>query len=303
MPDEPPGRRPDPPQRAGRACWSGPRCRRRRRPSCSTTCSPASTPTEALVLVHLQPGRGLRRRGQVPRRRRRAVRAARPAQPGSTWTSSPRTCTCTTRTGPSPTCSRWPAGWTRWSSARARSSARSGTRCATAQDAGHRRPACSATSFQQALRVGKRAHTETGIDRAGRSLVTAGLERGRRRPLGPLAGHRGARRRRRLDERAGRHHARPGGRRPGWSSPTAPSSARERLAAAVGGEAVRSSTRCRPRWRRPTWSSPAPARSGTSWTPRCVTAAVSAAGRTGRWSCSTWPCRATSTRPPTTCPA
>jgi glutamyl-tRNA reductase len=31
--------------------------------------------------------------------------------------------------------------------------------------------------FQQALRVGKRAHTETGIDRAGQSLVTFGLSR------------------------------------------------------------------------------------------------------------------------------
>ncbi|MFD8592707.1 glutamyl-tRNA reductase [Streptomyces sp. NPDC059637] len=31
--------------------------------------------------------------------------------------------------------------------------------------------------FQQALRVGKRAHTETGIDRAGQSLVTFGLDR------------------------------------------------------------------------------------------------------------------------------
>jgi glutamyl-tRNA reductase len=30
--------------------------------------------------------------------------------------------------------------------------------------------------FQQALRVGKRAHTETGIDRAGQSLVTFGLQ-------------------------------------------------------------------------------------------------------------------------------
>ncbi|AXK33100.1 glutamyl-tRNA reductase [Streptomyces armeniacus] len=30
--------------------------------------------------------------------------------------------------------------------------------------------------FQQALRVGKRAHTETGIDKAGQSLVTVGLE-------------------------------------------------------------------------------------------------------------------------------
>ena len=31
--------------------------------------------------------------------------------------------------------------------------------------------------FQQAFRVGKRAHTETGIDEAGHSLVTVGLER------------------------------------------------------------------------------------------------------------------------------
>jgi glutamyl-tRNA reductase len=31
--------------------------------------------------------------------------------------------------------------------------------------------------FQQALRVGKRAHTETGIDEAGQSLVSVGLER------------------------------------------------------------------------------------------------------------------------------
>ena len=31
--------------------------------------------------------------------------------------------------------------------------------------------------FQKALKVGKRAHTETGIDAAGRSLVTVGLER------------------------------------------------------------------------------------------------------------------------------
>src|SRR4051812_40322866 len=30
--------------------------------------------------------------------------------------------------------------------------------------------------FQQALRVGKRAHSETGIDQAGQSLVTFGLE-------------------------------------------------------------------------------------------------------------------------------
>jgi glutamyl-tRNA reductase len=40
---------------------------------------------------------------------------------------------------------------------------------------------------QQALRVGKRARTETGIDRAGRSLVTAGLDQVEA-VLGPLAG-------------------------------------------------------------------------------------------------------------------
>jgi glutamyl-tRNA reductase len=38
---------------------------------------------------------------------------------------------------------------------------------------------------QQALRVGKRAHSETGIDRAGASLVTAGIHRAER-SLGPV---------------------------------------------------------------------------------------------------------------------
>lgn len=40
---------------------------------------------------------------------------------------------------------------------------------------------------QQALRVGKRAHAETGIDRAGASLVDAALRRAER-TLGPVAG-------------------------------------------------------------------------------------------------------------------
>jgi glutamyl-tRNA reductase len=40
---------------------------------------------------------------------------------------------------------------------------------------------------QQALRVGKRARTDTGIDRAGRSLVTAGLDAAER-VLGPIDG-------------------------------------------------------------------------------------------------------------------
>ena len=41
--------------------------------------------------------------------------------------------------------------------------------------------------FQKALRVGKRAHSETGIDQAGRSLVTVGLERAVA-AVGPLDG-------------------------------------------------------------------------------------------------------------------
>ncbi len=41
--------------------------------------------------------------------------------------------------------------------------------------------------FQTALRVGKRAHSETGIDGAGRSLVSVGLERAVE-AVGPLAG-------------------------------------------------------------------------------------------------------------------
>jgi glutamyl-tRNA reductase len=43
--------------------------------------------------------------------------------------------------------------------------------------------------FQHAFRVGKRAHSETGIDEAGHSLVTVGLERAID-AVGPLAGRR-----------------------------------------------------------------------------------------------------------------
>ncbi len=43
--------------------------------------------------------------------------------------------------------------------------------------------------FQQALRVGKRAHSETGIDKAGQSLVTFGLDR-LTGDIGRLAGKR-----------------------------------------------------------------------------------------------------------------
>ena len=117
---------------------------------------------------------------------------------------------------------------------------------------------------QQALRVGKRAHTETGIDRAGRSLVTAGLERGRARssarsPAAHVlvvgAGSMSA---------LAASVAAPARAPAESSSPTAPSRTRERLAAAVGGSAVAA----RPSspaaaGRAPTSSSPAPAPSAT----------------------------------------
>ena len=54
------------------------------------------------------------------------------------------------------------------------------------QKAGHAGPALNGL-FQQALRVGKRAHTETGIDSVSVSLVEAGLAVAERE-LGPLGG-------------------------------------------------------------------------------------------------------------------
>ena len=56
----------------------------------------------------------------------------------------------------------------------------------SAQDAGTAGRTLGALA-QQALRVGKRARTETGIDRAGRSLVSAGIEQAER-VLGAHAG-------------------------------------------------------------------------------------------------------------------
>jgi len=55
-----------------------------------------------------------------------------------------------------------------------------------AQKSGHAGPSLNSL-FQQALRVGKRAHTETGIDSVSVSLVEAGLAHAERE-LGPLGG-------------------------------------------------------------------------------------------------------------------
>ena len=67
--------------------------------------------------------------------------------------------------------------------------------------------------MQQALRVGKRAHAETGIDKAGQSVVTAALDVAAGAPAATLDRPTGAGDRRRRDGRAVRGHADPGRRR------------------------------------------------------------------------------------------
>ncbi len=168
----------------------------------------------------------------------------------------------------------------------------------TAQDAGAAGRQLGELA-QQALRVGKRAHTETGIDRAGRSLVTAGLEVAGQ-VLGPLDGTEvlvvGAGS---MSALAATVVAQGGAARVVVANRTLERA--ERVAAAVGGEAVPLDCAAgragvgRPRrllHRR------GRARPGH----RDADRRRRAAGRTGRWSCSTWRCRATSTRPPTTSP-
>ncbi|WP_370894302.1 glutamyl-tRNA reductase [Janibacter sp. GXQ6167] len=59
---------------------------------------------------------------------------------------------------------------------------------AAAQEGGHAGPALNHL-VQQALRVGKRVHSETGIDAVSRSLVGAGLDRAER-SVGPVSGAR-----------------------------------------------------------------------------------------------------------------
>ena len=63
--------------------------------------------------------------------------------------------------------------------------------------------------FQTALRVGKRVHSETGIDKAGQSLVSVGLEQAARGARRPDRSHRRGRRSR-LHERPRRRQRPPG---------------------------------------------------------------------------------------------
>ena len=113
---------------------------------------------------------------------RHPSRRGRPRRPTTCPTAprcTPTTSTCATTTAPSPTPSPSPAGSTRWPSARPRSSARCATRSPWPSAAGSVGESLNSL-FQQALRVGKRAHTETDIDRHSVSLVAHRPGAGRR---------------------------------------------------------------------------------------------------------------------------
>ena len=194
-----------------------------------------------------------------------------------------------------------PPGSTRWSSARRRSSASSATRTA-------RPPSTDAAGrllhelMQQALRVGKRVHAETGIDRAGQSVVTAALEWPPRTwtaaRRAPGAGHR-----RRRDGRLAVATLRPGRASGRCSSPTAAPTGPTRLAEAVRRDrrAVRRPDRGTVRlsisWSRAT-ASPEPVLTADPVAAALGARAGRAAGRS-----STWPCRATWRRTSPACPA
>ena len=160
------------------------------------------------------------------------------------------------------------------------------------QEAGTIGPALNVL-FQQALRVGKRSHAETDIDRVAPSLVGAALER--------AADH--------LGGLEGRHVVVVGAG--SMAALTVAKVVRAGVASVVVANRTlrarrpprRASTTssARSRWprsarsrARSTCSSPAPARPAPSSTSRTSPRGVR---RSARWPSSTWPCRATSTPP------
>ncbi len=164
-----------------------------------------------------------------------------------------------------------------------------------------------------ALRAGKRARAETGIDRAGQSLVSVGIELAAARlgtsPGAPQA--RGLAGRDVLVVGAGSMSALAAttASRGGAASIAVANRTRrhaERLAAQVSGHAVALADLGPTRWPPRTWSFPAPARPATSspgtWCPpRSPTR--HARPRAARWCSWTWPCRATWNRRWPACPA
>ena len=293
-----------PPQRAGQPARAGRARPRTRRPSCSHDTVAAEPRRRGRGARHLQPGRGLRRRGQVPRA----------ASPSCPTLLAQHSGVGAGRAHPAPLRAlRGPGrpppvlGGLR---ARLDGRRREPDPRPDQGRAARRRRSCDTAGrllndlFQQALRVGKRAHTETGIDRAGQSLVTVGLERGRARArrrwpgatalvvgagsMGALAAH--------------ALLARPASA--SSSSPTAPSTAPSGSPTAVGGAARAARPACRDalaeRRRRRLLHRRGRARR-LPRRPACR--AQRGPRRAGRSSCSTWRCRATSTPAAHDCPA
>ena len=147
--------------------------------------------------------------------------------------------------------------------------------------------------FQNALRVGKRVHAETGIDRTGSAVVQLGLERaaaaigglGGARVLLIGAGSMGSIVASALVDSGIAWEPR---------SPTAPSSTAPASPPPSTAFPSRSTT-CRPPSPSPTWWCRAPARRGT-WSPSMPRAPPRLRVRAARGRCSTWRSRATSTR-------
>ena len=119
-------------------------------------------------------------RGRVPRRRRRCHGAARAAHRRRPRRADPAPLRALRGPRRPPPVLRRLRARLHGRRRERRSSARSGTRCAPRRTAARSGRVLNEL-FQQALRVGKRAHTETGIDRAGASLVGVGLDWPRRR--------------------------------------------------------------------------------------------------------------------------
>ena len=174
------------------------------------------------------------------------------------------------------TCSRWPPGSTRRSSARARSSARS-RRVGARPAEGAAGPLLNLL-FRHALEVGKRARTETGIVAAHRlGLVGRGGD-GRRPPRLARRPAR-ARARRRRDGRGHGGVARPRPASPTSSSPTAPGDRAEALAAPGRRHGRSALADLPPRWPRSTCCSPPPARRRCSSSTSTLAPVIDAARR------------------------